>query len=158
MPQNRRKKSRLFSTKRYWYHVSTTIKENELTLFPREDGDNRSGYEPPGKRICVAPTVEQCITAIPYCLSEECNIYRTKNKVRASAPEDVFDMNITDEGWLEIPTRFVKVGTLNFEDIEEGLDVESVVEEAASDGERRHSRKVLNWWKKAQIKRFIKYA
>jgi len=158
MPLKNRRKKCLFSRKRYWYHVSTTLKNKCVKLYPREDGENRSGSEPPGERICVAPTIEQCITAVPYRYSTEFSIYRTKKKVMALPPNEVFDMDITDEGWLETPTTFVKLGTLNFEDIEIGLNEDSVIGEAASDGTVDYSKKVLKWWKRARIKRFIKYA
>jgi len=121
-------------------------------------GFNRSGDEPSGKRICVAPSVEQCITAIPYYLGTILTIYRTKSPVKAKKAKGVFDVKITQEGWIQIPTSFVKVGILKFEDVEKFLGIENVVEEAASEGLLRRSRRVLNWWNKARIRRFIKRA
>lgn len=148
----------LFTRKRYWYHVSTTLNRRNVTLTPW-DGDkavNRDPTEPAGKRICVAPTIEQCIVAIPYHLGATISIYRTKNRELATQPNDVFDAKVTDEGWFTVPTTFVKIGTLDFEDIEESMGIEHVIEEVASGGNIPKTRKSLRWWKKARIKRFIK--
>lgn len=149
-----------YKNKRYWYHVSTTLKNKHERLIPwdQNKGFNRTESEPEGKRICVAPTIEQCLTAIPYCLNTICSIYRTKTPVKASKPKDVFDVKITNEGWIEIPTSFVKFGILRFEEIEKNLNIDNVIEEAASKAEPRLSGKVLKWWKRARINRFIKKA
>jgi len=154
-----RRKS-IYKHKRYWYHVSTTLKDKHIRLIPWDEdkGFNRGGCEPDGKRICVAPSVEQCITAVPYILETKFNIYRTKSKLKADRPKDVFDSEVTQEGWLHEPTSFVKIGMINFRDVEDGLDVHHVVGEAASSAEPRQSGKVLKWWKQARIKRFIKRA
>lgn len=153
-------KSKLFKYKRYWYHLSSNLTEKEINLLPwgNDKGFNRSGLEPDGERICVAPSIEQCITAIPYWYSSWYNIYKTKNKVIAEKPKTkkIFDSHITDEGWIKIPTTFIKMGSINFEDVEKGLGKENVIREAASVGEPRYSGKVLKWWKRAKMKRFIK--
>lgn len=152
------KNNHLFKNRRYWYHVSSTLNGKEEHLIPwgTRKGFNRSDSEPDGNRICVSPSIEQCLTAVPYRLSSEFVIYRTKTKVKANKPTDVFDMNVTNEGWLQEPTTFVKVGVLNFEDVERGLKVDKVISEAASAGMPTYSGRVLRWWKKARIKRFIK--
>lgn len=152
------KRRNVYANRRYWYHVSTTLTKRVEHLKPRgnEKGFNRADHEPDNARICVAPSIEQCITAIPYRLGDSCTIYRTQERVRASKPKKVFDINITEEGWLQVPTTFVRLGTLEFEDVERGLSVEHVVEEAASSGYPPASGRVLKWWKKARIKRFIK--
>lgn len=158
MSYKSRRKSCLFNRKRYWYHVSTTLKKKEETLTPwgNRKGFNRGDHEPDGDRICVAPSIEQCITAIPYTLSASITIYRTKDKVMATLPKDIFDMHITGEGWLQTQTTFVKIGSLDFDYVEEKLNVENVKPQAASLGNTRYSGRVLKWWKKARIKRFIK--
>ena len=158
MPNKKSSKKSVYDYRRYWYHVSTTLKTKYVYLIPwgEDEGVNRGGLEPDGRRICVSPTIEQCITAIPYYLRYVVNIYRTKSKVKASSPRKVFDSRITKEGWLHKPTSFIKVGVLNFKDVEQGLKVNNVISEAASMGEPRQSGKVLKWWKKAKIKRFIK--
>jgi len=133
-------------------------KTEHLIPWGENDGFNRGGQEPEGERICVAPTVEQCLTAIPYTLDARCTIYRTKHRVKADKPKKVFDAKVTQEGWLHDPTTFVKVGTLKFKDVCRGLKVEDVAEEAASSAHAPSSGKVLKWWKRAKIDRFIKRA
>lgn len=151
----------MYNKKRYWYHVSTTLENVMEHLIPRDFDDSESGFnrtpsEPLGARICVSPTIEQCITAIPYHLGETIAIYRTKDKVKAKEPEGVFDFNITNEGWLEEPTSFVRIGYLDFQKVEDKLKVENVIPQSASGSEPRYCGKVLKWWKKAKIKRFIR--
>ena len=105
----------VYKNRRYWYHVSTTLKHKHERLVPWDEdrGFNRGGYEPDGKRICVSPTIEQCITAIPYILNTKCFIYRTQFPAKASSPYDVFDAEVTHEGWIHNPTTFIKIGKLN---------------------------------------------
>jgi len=160
MPQTTGQKKCPYSKRRYWYHVSTTLgkKHEYLTPWGEKKGFNRSGDEPDGDRICVAPTIEQCLTAIPYYLGTVCTVYKTKSPVFATKPHGIFDAKVTEEGWIQTPTAFVKVGILRFEDIEKSLGVENVVEQAASKGELKQSRKVLQWWRMARLRRFIKRA
>lgn len=152
-----RKKS-VYSYKRYWYHVSTTLKNNKEYLIPwgEQEGFNRSGDEPDGNRICVAPTIEQCITAIPYVPYCTLRIYRTENKVKATKPVDVFDSKITKEGWLLEPTTFIQIGKLYLEEIAWKLNIDEVIDESASSASLQESAKVLKWWKRIRIRRFIK--
>jgi len=156
----KRTRSSLYNKRRHWYHVSTTLEKKHERLVPWDERKsfNRDCSEPSGKRICVAPTIEQCITAIPYCLGTILTIYRTKSPIIAKRPQGVYDSHITEEGWIEKPMSFVKVGILKFEDIEKSLGVDNVAEEAASSGETRKCGKVLKWWKRARIRRFIKRA
>ena len=158
--KKRSKKRSIYSYKRYWYHVSTTLKDKYVHLIPWDEdgGFNRGGGEPAGKRICVSPSVEQCITAIPYYFGAVCNVYRTKHKVIANKPKKVFDSAVTQEGWMEEPTSFVKIGILRFADVENHLKVDNVIEEAGSKASISTSKKVLNWWRKSRVKRFIKKA
>ena len=158
--KKRSKKRSIYSYKRYWYHVSTTLKNKYVHLIPWDEdkGFNRGGKEPDGKRICVSPTIEQCITALPYYFGAVCNVYRTKLKVIAKKSKGVFDSSVTKEGWLEDPTPFVKIGILRFTDVENHLKVDNVIEEAGSKASISTSKKVLKWWRKARVKRFIKKA
>lgn len=151
-------KHSLFKNKRYWYHVSSTLKSKKKTLIPWNEvkSSNRSGEEPPGERICVAPTIEQCITAIPYFLST-LTIYRTEKKVLAKKAVGVFDSHITDEGWLTEPTTFIKIGTLNLRSLNRKLKEEEIISDSASAYDLEYCKEVLNWWKKAKINRFIKF-
>ena len=148
----------LFTRKRYWYHVSTTLKKRITNLTPwgGKRAINRDPTEPEGKRICVAPTIEQCISAIPYHLGATVGIYRSAERVLATEPIDVFDAKVTEEGWLMKPTKFIKIGSLDFEDVEKALKIDHVIEEVASSGNLKDARYGLRWWRKARIKRFIK--
>jgi hypothetical protein len=144
----------IYKRKRYWYHVSTTLKDKYITLIPWSGtaSSNRSSTEPQGKRICVAPTIEQCIAAVPYILAEKFNIYRTRKPTIANEPRGIFDAKVTQEGWLHDPTQFVKVGILKFGDVEKTLGIEQVIGEAASGNDPRQVCKLLKWRKKARIK------
>jgi len=156
----KKQRNPLYNHRRYWYHISTTLKNKYVNLIPWDEvtGMNRSGAEPEGKRICVSPTIEQCLTAIPYYLSQVSTIYRTKSKVKAHKPRRVFDAQITKEGWLLKPTSFIKIGVLHFSDIEKKLNIDNVIEECASAGDYKTSRKVLKWWNTVKVKRFVKKA
>jgi hypothetical protein len=150
-------KKDLFKNKKYWYHVSTTLKTKKQTLIPWNElqSSNRSMCEPSGCRICVAPTIEQCITAIPYCLNI-LRIYRTEEKVIPKKATGVFDSEITNEGWLTTPTTFIKIGTLDLSTLSKKLKQEDIISESASIDDLEYCKEVLKWWKKAKIKRFIK--
>ena len=156
-----RKKRFSRKTKRYWYHISTTLKDKYIQLIPwnEDKATNRDFSEPAGERICVAPTIEQCITALPYWSTATYIIYRTKSVTTAKHPRGVFDSSVTHEGWLQTPASFVKVGILRFKDVEKELgNGEDIIEEAASRNNVKASASVLRWWKRARIKRFIKRA
>ena len=155
-------KKRLYKFPRYWYHLSKTLKEKEITLTPIDDSTNRSYEEPAGARICVAPTIEQCITALTYNLHQTFYIYRTKNIIKAKEPSEnaIFDVEITNEGWIEIPMTFVKIGKLDFDRIVDILleNNKEIIEESASSGNVIYCEEVLRWWKKLKVKRFIERA
>jgi hypothetical protein len=152
-------KKRLFKFPRYWYHLSKKLTDKEILLTPKDDSVNRSIEEPDGARICVSPTIEQCITALVYNCYQTYNIYRTKKRLIAKKPPKgaIFDGRITDEGWIEIPTVFVKIGEINFEKMQEFLDKNDIeiIEESASGGGVEYCNEVLIWWKKRKIDRFI---
>lgn len=152
------RKRTIYAHRRYWYHLSSTIKHNSVLLKPWDNsrGFNRSECEPNEERICVSPSMAHCITAIPYCPSDTYNVYRTKSKVKANAPSDVFDAHITFEGWIQKPTVFVKVGSLTLEDVEsEGV---TIPEQAASDNSPQRSGRVLAWWKRRKLWQHLKRA
>lgn len=150
----------VYAKKAYWYHISTSLKHKYIKLVPWDEhaAKNRCGSEPPGKRICVAPTIEQCITAVPYILSAKFNIYRTKERVTPRKPYSVFDQTVTEEGWLDEPTEFVKIGMINFTDVEKGLGIKQVISTSAVGESVAFSGKVLKWWQNARIKKFVKKA
>lgn len=140
-----------FSNPRYWYHLSTTLFEKLELLSPRDNksGFNRSDYEPNISRICVSPTIEQCLVAIPYSKWEMFGIYKTISPTIAKESVNVFDSKITDEGWILIPTYFERIGCLS-------LDFK-LSPEAASEGNVKLSQKLLQWWKRANIHKRIVY-
>jgi hypothetical protein len=161
MSSGKRRKNCFYNRRRYWYHVSTTLKKKYEYITPWDSSKafNRSDDEPEGKRICVAPTIEQCITAIPYMLGTIVTIYKTKTPILANPPEGIFDAKVTEEGWIQRSATFKKIGILKLEDIEESLGINKcIIPETASSGIVKESRKALNWWRKARIKRFIKKA
>lgn len=108
--------------------------------------------EPNIKRICVAPSVEHCLTAVPYYPGEKFSIYRTEKPVKASPATDVFDANITLEGWIQTPTLFTKIGTLSLPDVND----QEIIDEAAAGGSPKRSSAVLRWWQKRKLKQYIK--
>jgi hypothetical protein len=144
-----------YNIHRYWYHVSTTLNKPRLKLIPWDNskGFNRAANEPDVARICVAPTIEQCITAIPYVDWETYNIYRTEKPVAASPPSDVFDSNITQEGWIKVPTVFVKVGKLVLNDVSSRY----IVMESASSNSPQKAGKVLAWWNRQNIRKYVQW-
>lgn len=101
------------NTKRFYYHISNTklhrSKSGEVTLTPRDYGDNRAQEEPDDARICVAPSVPHCLIALGSLSTEGDSlfIYRTKNKVVGKPPYDVPDARVTKERWLTRQTKFV---------------------------------------------------
>jgi len=139
----------IFDTRRYWYHVSSTLHDPEITLIPRNNdcGFNRNPMEPNVNRICVGPSIAHCLTAIPYSIFAPYNIYRTKSPVRATRSHDVFDTRITLEGWLLKPTRFIKIGAITMKEIARDNNIRYVIHEAASQEGLPCTRKCLKWWK-----------
>lgn len=103
--------------KRYWYHLSTKLdKRDTFVLIPwgSERASNRPPEEPEGNRIPVAPTIAQCIVALPLWYDAQVNVYRTEKKMEVDPPINVFDADITEEGWITKPTEFRYIGKLDF--------------------------------------------
>lgn len=100
--------------RQFYYHITTKAWPDELTLSPRKYGVNRGEDEPNISRICVAPTVEGCLTALGSCLTGSSNIYiyRTVRKVKAIKPNSVVDAKITGEMWLLRPIKFKYIDTI----------------------------------------------
>lgn len=147
-------KGDLYEKKRYWYHISTTLnKKNEL-LEPRsnDEGFNRTDGEPDIKRICVSPTLEQCLVAVPYSKWDEISVYKTKEKVIARKSRKVFDSSITQEGWITISTPFVRVGSLNMARLEKTTKIER---ERATFGCLDLSKILYKWWVKIDPWKFV---
>ena len=102
--------------RQFYYHITQKKWPKRITLTPRNKGDHRAVNEPEVSRICVSPSIEECVIALGTCLicHFNINIYRTVSKVSAINPYDVTDSHITKEKWLIKPTRFMKVGTINY--------------------------------------------
>lgn len=149
----------LYKTPRYWYHVSTTLKNSVELLKPRDndEGFNRSDSEPNVRRICVSPSLEQCLTAIPYFHRDTLSVYRTEKKVKAKSPVDVFDASVTMEGWIIVPTWFIRIGTLNLNSLDKKL-TKGVRSEAATDGCLSSSKSLYRWWIKTDPWQYVKMA
>ena len=158
--ENPSRKKSIYASRRYWYHLSSTIKSDQVLLKPWDNsrGFNRSECEPNDERICVSPSMAHCITAIPYCPGDTYNVYRTKSRVKANKPKEVFDAHITKEGWIQKPTVFVRLGSLTLEDVEQGENVEFIICQAASENKPQQSGKVLAWWKKRNLWHYLKRA
>lgn len=154
-------KKYLYKIPRYWYHVSSTLNRRNVKLTPRDDSVGRAMDEPPGARICVAPSIEQCITALPYCVWKKYYIYRTENKIIASRPlkNAIYDGEITQEGWILEKMNFIKLGSINFDKISAFLIEKNkeMIDESASGDSIEYSKEVLRWWKRVDIKKFIEY-
>jgi hypothetical protein len=98
--------------KRYYYHIRQSGSWGEkVTLEPRADGPNRNDLEPDVPRICVAPTIAQCIVALGNIINARpIYVYRTAKKLSTKEvvePWEVPDAMITDEAWIVEPCEFV---------------------------------------------------
>jgi len=153
-----RKKS-LFENPRYWYHISTTLsrKRHYLSPWDNSKGFNRNPREPDVKRTCVAPSVAHCLAAVPYSPGEKFVVYRTARKTRVTPAKDVFDEEVTLEGWVQVPMLFVRIGRLSLPYVE-AMEGNDIIEEAASGNRLRQSRKVLKWWQRRKMNHYIKRA
>lgn len=99
---------------RYYYHITENNRwKKEIVLKPRSPWlmDHR---EPDDPRICVAPTITGCISALNSAnLESRMFVYRTKRKVQTHKPHRVPDAHITGERWILKPCRFVKTHVLD---------------------------------------------
>lgn len=99
----------------YFYHISPTpiSPENEFFMAPdhiQAGEDELFGI----RRICVAPTIEQCLVAVaPYNPPTKMYVYRTCSVVKKSViPYGVYDAPITQERWVTRKRKFKLVGEL----------------------------------------------
>jgi hypothetical protein len=95
---------------RYWYFITQVDMGKTMSLNPRVPKGMHED-EPYIKRICVAPSAANCMTAIDL-YDGNLYVYRTRRKVKARIPHDVYDQHITNEQWLMTKTRFTLVDTL----------------------------------------------
>jgi hypothetical protein len=150
-------KRSIFATPRYWYHISSTLSDKKVYLKPWDNskGFNRACSEPDVPRTCVAPSVEHCLTAVPYCPGDKYVVYRTYRKTKATETHGVFDASVTREGWIQKPCMFVKIGTLTLRHVADGEGV-NIKAEAASGDDTRTSGRLLAWWKRRHLRKYIK--
>lgn len=155
--QRRSRKRSIYASPRYWYHISSTLSDKKVHLKPWDNskGFNRASNEPDVERTCVAPSIPHCLTAIPYCPGDKYAVYRTQEKVKANEPHGVFDASVTKEGWIQEPCTFIRIGYLTLKHVEAGEN-KFIIEENASGDDTRQSGKVLAWWKRSHIKKYIK--
>lgn len=99
---------------RYWYFITQEDMGQTMSLNPRCP-INKCDDEPLAKRICVAPTAANCMNAIDLNLGN-LYVYRTRRKVKARVPYNVYDSDITKEHWLMSRTRFTLVEVLSLTD------------------------------------------
>lgn len=148
----------IYAEKRHWFHISNKLKKFDDPFLFKPWGSNRSinrdGVEPKGKRIPVAPSIEQCLTALPLRRMWY-HIYRTKHKVIAKEPHKVFDSEITQEGWLLKPTTFKYIGSIDI-----GVTPFSTrILQAACHGDSiTFSKKALKKWQTIHIKSWIVFS
>lgn len=92
----------------YYYHITDKYLGDKVTLNPIDsfDSNKRADGEPEIARICVAPTPQQCLVAIPYWNRQSYYIYKTTSKKNTVIPWDVMDMEITEEKWFLEDTQF----------------------------------------------------
>lgn len=106
------------AAKGYFYHVSENTRwEHSVWLKPRVV-NRADGDEPTVPRICVAPTVAGCFVGACYTEGYK-RVYRTKHKVWAVEPYNVYDSKITGEMWLLEPTEFVLIHDFSEEEVKE---------------------------------------
>lgn len=104
------------AAKNFYYHVTTNdCWDHSVWLKPRIT--NRADCdEPTVPRICVCPTVAGCFIAACYTEGYK-RVYRTRRKVWAVEPYNVYDAKITGEMWLLEPTEFVQVHDFSEDEI-----------------------------------------
>jgi hypothetical protein len=96
-----------------YYHVSTRDYQEEQSVWspwvPLDSGINE--LEIP--RICVSPTISQCLLAINYkaFYYDRLIIYKTNAKVYY--PVGVNDQKITEEMWILSPIKFIYCGEIS---------------------------------------------
>ncbi len=111
--------------KRYYWHVSLSGSIDigkKLIVYPRDNDESngRGLFEPNNPRICVAPSVIHCLTALAFDFSHEPEqwiyAYRTEKKCTAYYPQGIFDSHVTREKWICEPTSFVLEEVIKDED------------------------------------------
>lgn len=133
---------------RYWYFITQVDMGETMSLNPRCPL-NKCDEEPRLPRICVAPTAAHCMTAISlyaYAGGGKVHVYRTRRKVQAIKPWDVYDSHITKEHWLTSKTRFTRVETLELSNCEEAYRDWFYVGDEKD--QYRSKRAIISWCKR----------
>lgn len=144
------------TNRRYWYHVTDTKHWGESIILNPRIPVRLGEDEPQIERICVAPTVAQCISAVRPEESFLC-IYRTATPVSAYWPNGVSDYRITQEKWLLRPTRFVNVGYIDDYITNALYSIFSKLGYACGDKTNLHKQKnILNDYKRFLANHFPK--
>ncbi len=109
-----------FTKPSYFYHLTSRKLGLEVSLHPLTLSEltsignlkiNRAEEEPDVKKICVAPAIPNCLSALPLD-DRRLYVLRTKNKVKAAIPWGVADQRITQERWIVRCTKFIRIGVL----------------------------------------------
>lgn len=134
---------------RYWYHVSDSLTKERLRLTPRKEGVNRCEDEPKTPRICVAPSIEHCLTAIPYGTYTPLRVYRTTRKVTADKSMGIIDSVVTKEHWITKKVCWKKIGVFDLSKFKHPP-------QCASDcKDLKKVRRTLANWKKLKVQKRI---
>lgn len=98
---------------KYYYHLTQKIWPNNIILKPKKIF-NKSDDEPNIHRICVSPTIKECLMALGSTLwyKNSIFIFRTKYKIKSSPCFGVIDSHLTNERWILKPCNFIKIGKI----------------------------------------------
>ena len=101
--------------KRRYYHVSVFDHGDVLNVrrVSPLDPDHR---EPGTPRLCVAPSVPQCLCARMMRPGRPAYVYRSEPR-KGITPKGVWDSLITEERWIAPPDKLEKVDTICGEDM-----------------------------------------
>lgn len=121
-----------------------TLNKRKLKLSPRIRGENRSDSEPRVARICVAPSIEHCLTAVPYS-NYKFNVYRTLRKVRAKPAMEIIDAGVTKEHWITKRVNWIQVGMIDLSEFNAPYECASACEDLDL------VRETLKKWQKKKL-------
>lgn len=97
--------------KRYWWHCTSDYHGESWTAV-RRPPKHRSVREPDTPRLCVAPTIAECFSAVLFNENKPVYCYRTAKKCRGVSPKNVWDSVVTREAWLIPPVQMVLARTI----------------------------------------------
>jgi len=99
------------------FYRAVTEDKGQCVLEKPKPGVPGDGEPLEPKRICVAPTILQCLIGMAGWDLGHVWIYRTVNEVKAYKVrvEDVFDVVLTDEHWILEDCEFEQLGKYDLE-------------------------------------------